>query len=661
MSTALRLLRLTAFIALAAFLLLAWLQQGSRPAMATAFPDPDGDGIPTLGEIIGGSDPNDPNSTTEDTGSDSILGTSQCSDGVDNDLDGLTDGDDSGCQDSDGDIVSDAMETLLGSDPSDSGSFPESALLDGVLDFAGFGFVFCADGIDNDLDGLTDGDDPGCEPIDTDGDGFEEALEKRFGSDPDDANSVPEHEIPNPGSCSDGVDNDLDGATDDADPGCRLAENDDFADAIVITSLPFTDSAKIVESATEVGEPSPSCAFGSIANSVWYRYTPGEDMLLAADTTGSEFDTVLAVWAEQGVFGLGEVACVSVFGFPSGSSLAFEAVAGETYYFQVAGASFDTQAGKVAFNLDVGFRPANDDLTDATVITSLPFADSVDTLLASTEPGEPGASCAFGGPATTVWFSFTPSQDTLLLVDTTGSDFDAILAVWIDTVFGLGEIACSFSVGAPSGSRLAFQAEAGQTYLFQVGGFPFGGNAAGKLAFSLDIGIPPANDDFAGAAITSLPFSDSVDTTTATIEPDEPAASCAFGDPASTVWYNFTPDTDTILLADTNGSEFPTFIAAYQGTSLMDLTEVACTTPFSFPPRPLNFEAVGGETYLFQVGGISFGPGFFENEFPQAGFFGFPGGSGNLVFNLDAITVPPCPTAQFSVEDPVGDTFIFDF
>ena len=661
MSTALRLLRLTVFIALAAFLLLAWLLQGpSRPAMATAFPDDDGDGIPNLGEIIGGSDPNDPNSTTEDTGSDSILGTSQCSDGVDNDLDGLVDADDSGCVDSDGDIVSDAMETLLGSDPSDSGSFPESALLDGVLVFAGFNFLFCADGIDNDLDGVTDGDDPGCDPIDTDGDGFEEALEKRFGSDPADPNSVPEHEIPNPGSCSDGIDNDLDGTTDGADLGCQVAENDDFADATVITSLPFTDSAKIVESATELGEPSPSCAFGSIANSVWYSLTPSADTLLAADTTGSEFDTVLAVWKTQGVFGLGEVACVSVFGFPSGSSLAFEAVAGETYYFQVAGTSFDTQAGKVAFNLDVGFRPANDDFTDATVITSLPFADSVDTLLASTEPDEPGASCTFGEqPASTVWFSFTPTQDTLLLIDTAGSDFNAILAVWTDTVFGLGEIACGAVFGPSPGSRLAFQAEAGQTYVFQVGGFPFGGGAAGKLAFSLDVGIPPANDDFAGAVITSLPFSDSVDTTTASIEPDEPAPSCAFGDPASTVWYNFAPDTDTILLADTTGSEFGTFIAAYQGASLVDLTEVACATPF-FPGNQLSFEAIGGQTYLFQVGGFSFGPIFFENEFPQAGHGGGPPVSfGNLVFNLDAISVPPCPTTQFSVEDPVGDTLSF--
>ncbi len=636
MSTALRLLRLTAFIALAAFLLLAWLQQGFRPATAAAYPDPDGDGIPTLGEIIGGSDPNDPNSTTEDTGSDVILGTSQCSDGVDNDLDGLVDADDSGCQDSDGDIVSDAMETLLGSDPSDSGSFPESALLDGVLDFAGFSFFFCADGIDNDLDGLTDGDDPGCEPIDTDNDGFEEALEKRFGSDPADPNSVPEHEIPNPGSCSDGVDNDLDGTTDGADLGCQIAENDDFADAIVITSLPFTDSAKIVESATELGEPSPSCAFGSIANSVWFSFTPCEDMLLAANTTGSEFDTVLAVWTEQGVFGLGEVACVSVFSFPPGSSLGFEAIAGQTYYFQVAGASFDTQAGKVAFNLDVGFPPANDDLAGATVITSLPYADSVDTTLASTEPGEPATSCTFRELTTTstVWYSFTPSEDTLLLIDTAGSDFDVTLAVWINTVFGLAEIACDDQAGPSAGTRLAFQAEAGQTYLFQVGGFRFR-VPAGKLAFNLDIGIPPANDDFAGAAITSLPFSAAVDTLTATFEPDEPAASCAllFGSSLSTVWYNFTPDTNTLLLADALGDGFPAVVAAYQGTSLADLTEIACAAPF-ISEGQLNFKAVGGETYFFQVGG-------------------FFGAAGNLVFNLDAITVPPCAAAQFTVEDPV--------
>jgi hypothetical protein len=54
----------------------------------------------------------------------------------------------------------------------------------------------CADGRENDADGLTDLDDPGCESA----------------SDEDESNPLP--------ACSDGVDNDSDGLIDMDDPGC---------------------------------------------------------------------------------------------------------------------------------------------------------------------------------------------------------------------------------------------------------------------------------------------------------------------------------------------------------------------------------------------------------------------------------------------------------
>ena len=64
-------------------------------------------------------------------------------------------------------------------------------------------------------------------------------------------------------------------------------------------------------------------------------------------------------------------------------------------------------------------------------IDSLPFTDSVNTSGASTEPGEPVASCLFGGPpSATVWYNFAPSQDMLLRADTLGSDYDTVIAVW---------------------------------------------------------------------------------------------------------------------------------------------------------------------------------------------------------------------------------------
>ena len=57
--------------------------------------------------------------------------------------------------------------------------------------------------------------------------------------------------------------------------------------------------------------------------------------------------------------------------------------------------------------------------------------------------------------------------------------------------------------------------------------------------------MPPGNDNFANATpVGGLPFSSSVDATTATLEAGEPMPSCAqwYG-PSGTIWYAFTPST----------------------------------------------------------------------------------------------------------------------
>jgi len=58
-----------------------------------------------------------------------------------------------------------------------------------------------------------------CPPWDRDCDGYYNYYEVMLGSDPDDKNSTPEH-MSAAGTCMDGLDNDKDGLTDNADPGC---------------------------------------------------------------------------------------------------------------------------------------------------------------------------------------------------------------------------------------------------------------------------------------------------------------------------------------------------------------------------------------------------------------------------------------------------------
>lgn len=122
----------------------------------------------------------------------------------------------------------------------------------------------------------------------------------------------------------------------------------------------------------------------------------------------------------------------------------------------------------------------------------------------------------------------------------------------------------------------------------------------------------PSSDDLAAAAlVTGLPFTDSVDTSDATMEAGEPAVPCA---PLhATVWYALTLDAATLVGIDTAGSSYDTVLGVYQGTSYADLDLVDCNDDDQDLQASLTFPAAAGETYLVQVG--SFG----EAEFGSGG------------------------------------------
>jgi len=112
--------------------------------------------------------------------------------------------------------------------------------------------------------------------------------------------------------------------------------NDDFASAAVVGSLPFQDAVDTAEATLEPNEPDPPCAFGSADKTVWYAFTPGADTVVSADTLGSDYDTVLAVWTGPGIDALELIGC-NDDALSLGAQLAFRAVSGTTYYVQAGG------------------------------------------------------------------------------------------------------------------------------------------------------------------------------------------------------------------------------------------------------------------------------------------------------------------------------------
>ncbi|MBI3968565.1 MAG: hypothetical protein HY329_23270 [Chloroflexi bacterium] len=110
--------------------------------------------------------------------------------------------------------------------------------------------------------------------------------------------------------------------------------------------------------ATEAGEPQPSC--GNVVKTVWYQWTADRSDQFRADTQGSNFDTVLAVYtgALSGTIPATnptEIACNDNDPLISGSvesRLTFNATQGTTYFFQVGGRNGATNnTGTISFNL----------------------------------------------------------------------------------------------------------------------------------------------------------------------------------------------------------------------------------------------------------------------------------------------------------------------
>ncbi|MFH2010503.1 MAG: hypothetical protein ABI333_28140 [bacterium] len=143
---------------------------------------------------MGCSDPYHSNNNNNNSVGDEENTVAACQDGVDNDLDGLTDCADPECQGFGFCVESDCTNGL----DDDNDGFADCLDTDcqPTIDCRENTAVACQDNIDNDGDGLTDCDDPDCD-------------------------SVPIcHQENTPAACDDGIDNDNDGDTDCDDSEC---------------------------------------------------------------------------------------------------------------------------------------------------------------------------------------------------------------------------------------------------------------------------------------------------------------------------------------------------------------------------------------------------------------------------------------------------------
>ena len=132
--------------------------------------------------------------------------------------------------------------------------------------------------------------------------------------------------------------------------------NDDFDTATQVPGLPYTDQIDTSEATTAFDDP--DCVGNG--PTVWYTYTPNQEMRIAADTFGSDYDTTLSVYTgSRG--NLNYIDCNDDVGGLQ-SRVVFDAMANETYYFMI-GAYASGPGGNLVFNVDVAPPPLEFDLS----------------------------------------------------------------------------------------------------------------------------------------------------------------------------------------------------------------------------------------------------------------------------------------------------------
>jgi hypothetical protein len=104
--------------------------------------------------------------------------------------------------------------------------------------------------------------------------------------------------------------------------------------------------------------------------------------------------------------------------------------------------------------------------------------------------------------------------------------------------------------------------------------------------------------------ISSLPFSQTLDTSEATTDltDAEAASRCGLQVPPAAVWYEYTPSADQSLLISTSGSSYTTGVGVFTG-SPGALSPVACSVGLG------SFSATAGQTYHMGVSDIGGGSG----------------------------------------------------
>lgn len=385
------------------------------------------------------------------------------------------------------------------------------------------------------------------------------------------------------------------------------AGNDQFANRTPLPAAGGSFSSTNVGATREPAEPNHAGL--SPTRSVWFTWTATSTGQVTVSTSGSNFDTVLAIYTGGALGSLVSVASNDDFGSSTASQVSFNATAGVTYQIAVDGYSSETGTIRLLLTPPVGpigSAVANDSFARASPIGATGGTFSVSSVGATREPGEPDHANNQGGAS--VWWTWTAPTTGAATVTTAGSNFDTVLAIYTGAALtSLTTIAANDDGPDDLTSSATFNVQAGQTYRIAVDGY---GGRSGNIRLTLSTtsggGTPtaPANDTFANrTALPAAGGSASGTNQQATAEIGEPNHAGVAG--GRSVWWTWTAASASTCVISTSGSNFDTLLAVYRGNTLGTLAAVASNDNESAgtTTSSVRFATTAGTTYQIAVDG----------------------------------------------------------
>jgi hypothetical protein len=322
---------------------------------------------------------------------------------------------------------------------------------------------------------------------------------------------------------------------------------------------PFTYALNNTGATLEAGEPTEG---GLLTRSIWGRFSPGRDYRVVILTTGSEVDTVLAVYTGAAVNALTRIAgnhTSAVSGLPSaGSRVQFDAVAGQTYHVQIG--SVGGAQGDIAVS-----------------VFQLPPGGGLSAFFALVE-----GSLAVNGKdyVCTTTTCFAP---TFVVHNSMDQPLDVVSTSSFGPLF---DPPAAFSLGAGAAAAATYRANANPTFATtrtETGEFAFSGRVGGV---EVSRASHPGTVIVRGAAPqTSI---------VAAVLPT--ARSGGLNQPLTAFATVINTGTQPAIGCVAAAQGFFPFNVAFQET------DPATNTPVGTPRTPVNIPPGGSKTFVISVG-----------------------------------------------------------